>query len=91
METKQSIINHLIGKLKEELDGIIKYNDLYEKAKEAHDYDVARMINDIAIEERSHVMALREYLEDSGEYRESEHPDIIGMLKNVRNIFEEDE
>lgn len=64
--TRDEIITHLKAELKEELEGILKYNDLYEAADELDMPDVRYTARAIARDEWMHANYLRDILIEHG-------------------------
>lgn len=85
--TKDEIINYLIGELKEEFEGIIKYNEMYEAACAADMHQEAEVIEKIAGEEYSHACAIRKMLEDNG-VDIAAHPDMKALWHKARSVFD---
>lgn len=82
---KDELIAHLRAELKEELEGIIKYNEMYEAAEELDIPSVATTIYAIACDEWRHARYLRTLLLDHGE---SLSPECMSLWEKVEKINE---
>jgi rubrerythrin len=77
----------LIDSLEDELEDIIKYDLMYNKACEHHDYEAAEMLRNIANDEYTHAKALWHELSRKGLYDPQVHTDIEGKWHTVKKIF----
>lgn len=84
--TRQELITLLRAELKEELEGIIKYNEMYEAAKDIGWNDAARTIERIACDEWAHANYLREMILD---HEELLSPEIIALWDKAGAVFNE--
>lgn len=85
--TKEDFIAHLKDELKEELEGICKYDALYKTAIAEGMHDEAAAIECIASDEYRHACTIKDILEYHG-VDMSEHPDMKHLWEKVEEIFD---
>lgn len=86
--THQDMINkQMLDALSEELDDIAKYNDIYEKACEAGEYDTADLVEKIARDEYAHAQGLWKCLKKKNAYDPHHHSHIEEKWHKANEIF----
>lgn len=80
--TKEELLTHVKTELKDELEGILKYNDLYEGTDCAHERHVFEAI---ASDEWAHAHALRDILSKHGE---TISPECAALWEKVEKIID---
>jgi bacterioferritin (cytochrome b1) len=84
--TRDEIIKHLTDELEDELEGICKYNTLYEALEGLQMHDEADRIERIASEEYYHAKILMDVLWMMN-VDVSDHPKIKDDWAKVKRIF----
>ena len=90
MELKPELKRHLLNKVKEELEDIISYDQMYKEALSDGNRRLARIINRIAEDEYEHAEYLCAYLKDHGAYTTEEHNAMAELWKSVDRIFNDE-
>lgn len=76
----------LFASLKEELQDVIKYSNMYDNLMKQGYYDEADEIEEIAREEFTHAEAIYDILDDWG-YDLSSNEELLAMWKNAELAF----
>lgn len=84
--TKEEIIKYLSDELEEELEGIVKYNEVYEAAVAIGMYHEARIIEKITNEEYTHASVLQTIL-DMHHYSLPETSKIPELWAQATSVF----
>ena len=83
---KTDVMKHLYGMLKDELEGIISYNTVYEALKSVGMDAYANDIEYICREEYKHAEILHDMIEDECEHM-LDNQEIARLWSSVKHIF----